>query len=221
MKVGTDGVLLGSWAGVDGSQSHILDIGSGTGLISLMLAQRSPLSVVLGVEIEPRAALEARGNVSRSDWSDRIKIEHISFQEFASRCEARYFDLVVSNPPYFNGTYKANGVERNAARHGDSLSSDELLDGVSRVLNPHSGRFAVIYPSEAGAAFIAKATLRGLFCNRICHVISKEGGSPKRILMEFSFSSTILDEHSLTITDRSGIYTDEYKALTSGFYLRF
>lgn len=224
MKVGTDGVLLGALVSLSGSERSVLDVGTGTGLIALMIAQRSSNQTTIeGVEIEQAAAYEAAQNAKNSPWSNRLSIENVDFQSFAASKTERdqLYDLVVSNPPYFNGSYKSQIVERTAARHSELLNSDDLISGVVSVLNPDGGRFAAIFPYQNAAIFIAKAASSGLFCNRIMEIYSKPSSGIKRIMAEFSFSKRLLVSEKLTILDSSGDYSDQFRALTREFYLKF
>lgn len=230
MKVGTDGVLLGAWVGLGGEERNILDIGTGTGLIALMMAQRCPQANVDAVEVEPLAAAEAEFNAQNSPFSNRVRIFKDRFQDFASNqhqniCDR--YDLIVSNPPYFNGTYKSVQAERTAARHAELLNSDDLIAGVMKVLDREKGRFAAVFPYEVGAVFIAKAAVCGLYCNRITNVYPKRGKYIKRILAEFGMVKQVLIQNDLAIEEGDsecgeGIrYTEQYKELTKDFYLKF
>ncbi|MEG0033531.1 MAG: methyltransferase [Mucinivorans sp.] len=221
MKVGTDGVLLGSWVDLRGTERHILDIGTGTGLIALMVAQRSSAwqAKIEAVEIEVAAATEAQQNVNNSPWKSSIKVSNIDFQTFAARATDKY-DLVVSNPPYFNGTYKSKDVERTAARHSELLNSDDLLFGVTSVLD-EKGRFVAIFPYQTAAVFVAKAASAGLFCNRIMEIYSKPSSGIKRVMAEFSFTKRLLITEKLTILNAEGDYSEDLRRLTCDFYLKF
>lgn len=227
MKVGTDGVLLGAWVGVTNNQKKILDIGAGTGLISLMMAQRCCKARVDAVEVEPMAAQEANYNVKNSIFADRIEVFNEKFQEFAQKRDEQLdckYDLIVSNPPYFNGTYKSRQAERTAARHVELLNSDDLIAGVMKVIDIQKGRFAAVFPYEVGAVFIAKAAVAGLYCNKITNVYPKRDKYIKRILAEFSLIKYSLCQSNLAIEEApaEGIcYTNEYKELTQDFYLKF
>lgn len=221
MKVGTDGVLLGAWARIDSADRRILDVGTGTGLVALMVAQRSsPDAIIDAVEIESAAAGEATRNVDISPWRDKIRVSNIDFQTFAAASVEPY-DLVVSNPPYFNGTYKSKIVERTAARHSELLNSDDLICGVKRILNRETGRFVAIFPYENATVFIAKAASAGLFCNRMLEIYPKPSATVKRIAAEFSFARRLSSSERLTILDHAGVYTADFKALTVDFYLKF
>jgi len=218
MKVGTDGVLVGAWTKVDPIHRRILDIGTGTGVIALMMAQRSENAMITGIEIEPKAAREAAYNVAVSPWKDRIDIICSAVQEYNPSWK---FDLIVSNPPYFNGSYKSEDVERMAARHAELLSGDDLLDSVIRLLDKDNGTFSAIFPYDIGAVTIAKAAERGLYCKRICNVHPKEHSGVKRIMAEFAATRRTPETEELYITDDRNIFTKQYRLLTKDFYLKF
>lgn len=222
MKVGTDGVLIAAWAGIDGHEQRILDLGTGTGLIALMIAQRCPEAIIDAVEIEPGAAAEAIENVEASPWSSRIHIFQEPFQTFATRSQdqGEKYDLIISNPPYFNGTYKSVQAERTAARHVELLKNDDIIDGVLKIIEPDKGRFVAIFPYETGAVFIAKAATKGLFCSRLGNIYPKQGQYIKRIVTEFSLTPGFLIEENIAIENATG-YTQEYVDLTKDFYLKF
>ena len=216
MKVGTDGVLIGAWASVRPADRAVLDIGTGTGLIALMLAQRNTEAKVVGVEIDAESAAQARENVEQSPWSERIEIAECAVQEFATE---QKFDLIVSNPPFFVDSLKCPDESRSKARHTDTLSFADLMRAVTRLLAP-DGRFAVIVPAEAAMSVVAAGNLHLV---RRCDVRTKPKGQPKRVMLEFSprFEGAALREE-LTIGDgTNGGYSAEYKALTRDFYLKF
>lgn len=217
MKVGTDGVLLGAWVNIENAQS-ILDVGSGTGLISLMLAQRSNATID-AVEIDESSHLQATENVKKSPWSNRVHLVNKSFQSFAFEVDAKY-DLIVSNPPYFVNSLKPPGLGRSYARHAEQLPHAELLEGIIKAIKP-SGRFCGIFPYVEGNVFVVSAATKGLFCIRKLNITSKPKGVVKRILVEFSFNRQLIDETTLSIYTNDGGYTDEYKELTKDFYLAF
>lgn len=226
MKVGTDGVLLGTWATATGN--NILDIGSGTGVISLMLAQRNPNGNIDAIDIDENAFQQTIQNINNSRWSDRINGYHSSLQEFTPE---KKYDLIVTNPPYFIASTKAPNPSRNAARHTDHLSFNDLIEGVKRLLTP-TGIFAIILPTDEAHFFIEQATLNQLQLTRRCNVYPNPSKAVKRILMEFScFDSAqqpnsttnqVVQEDTLIIeTDQRHVYTKEYIKLTQDFYLKF
>ena len=218
MKVGTDGVLLGAWADACGAD-YILDIGTGTGLISLMMAQRFNANIV-GVEIEQNSYKEAVENINNSKWKDRIKIQHTSFQEFAKSTKKK-FDCIVANPPYFANSLKTPDSNRNFARHTDSLSFEDLLFGVYVTLSP-KGKFTLIIPFSNKDSFIKLANKVSLFCTRQLIIKSKPELEPKRIIMEFGFDKKEIDSNILIVENaKRHDYTDDYINLTKEFYLKF
>lgn len=215
MKVGTDGVLLGSWTSIHGAH-RILDIGTGTGLVALMLAQRSLQDAnILALEIDIDAALQAEENIERSPWKDRIDVINTDFKDFHS---ADKFDIIVSNPPYFINSLACPSHQRSAARHNNSLTYDDLIQGVSKLLSPQ-GAFTIVIPVEVVERVKKTAFYYNLYVTRQLNVITKLGGNPKRALITFSFSSQeYLEEELLTELTRHQ-YTEEYIALTKEYYL--
>ena len=216
MKVGTDAVLLGAW--VDPSNSHsILDIGTGTGVLALMMAQKSN-SKVTGIDIDQSSCEQARENVLASPWPDQIKIQHNSLQKFAETAQAK-FDLIVSNPPYFIDASKPASESRENARHTDnSLSFDALIDGIMLLLT-EKGRFCLILPLKEGSLFKEKAESKGFYCTRLLRVKTKTGKIEKRLLMEFQKEKKPLIESEIIIQEEDAKYTPEYIDFTKDFYL--
>lgn len=218
MKVGTDGVLLGAWVDVDNVTSA-LDIGTGSGVIALMIAQRCLNTTIHAVEIDQASALQAKHNFESSPWGNRMTIDHLSLQTFALSSNSK-FDLIVSNPPYFNKSLKSPSPERTLTRHTDELPNSDLLDGVKKLLAPE-GRFCAILPYTEGNILIAEAVNYGLYCNRILFVKTKPDKPIIRILTDFSFHKKRLPDTTISIHTEDGDYTDEYKRLTADFYLAF
>ena len=215
MKVGTDGVLLGAWAPECIAGGHILDIGTGTGVMAIMAAQRNPSARIVGVEIDDMSALQARENAEASPWADRVEIVNADIRSYEA---AAPFDLVISNPPYFVDSLKSPDSGRTTARHTVSLDFGELMSAVERLLAP-DGRFAVIVPAEAASRVVASGRLA---LRRRCDVRSKPSAGPIRTMMEFAAGYCGAPEFSeLTIGDGKGGYTAEYVALTRDFYLKF
>jgi tRNA1Val (adenine37-N6)-methyltransferase len=216
-KVGTDGVLLGAVADVI-NRKRILDIGTGTGLISLMLAQRSEASIV-SIEPDYESFLQAEANVSQCKWKSRIKVINCDLQNYS--CADEKFDLIVTNPPYFSNSLKNPDPRKSSARHNDSLSSDDLLKKVSRLLND-DGIFQLIMPYVEGTIFIAQAQQYGLYCNNILKIKPLPTAEVRRLIMTFSRERLKPVEKFLTIErGERHEFTDEYKALTKDFYLKF
>lgn len=213
MKVGTDSILLGAWAKA-GQSKHILDIGTGTGVIALMLAQRYPKAHIDAVEIDETSALEAKENARHSPFAERVNVVHTSIQKFAENT-VRQYDLVVSNPPFFN-----TGMARNAARHTMSLSHEELLFFAKKLL-AKDGHFCVILPLVEGEQCIETVKHHGLYLNRKTNVKPKSDKPIERLILRFSNTEKTIIEDVLIIEkdSRERAYTDAYKALTSDFYL--
>ena len=217
MKVGTDGVLLGAWT-QPGDADYILDVGTGTGLIALMMAQNSE-AVIHAIDIDGEACLQAGENFRRSQWADRIKVFHTSLQHYAAISLVRY-DLIVSNPPFFIDAHKALSEARNIARHLDeTLSIPELLYGVKKLLGP-KGRFCVIFPQKEALRFLEYATTHGLYVTQITRVKTKVEKQEKRMMMEFSLVLKPFSEDEIVIQEEDLTFTREYVELTSEFYLK-
>jgi tRNA1Val (adenine37-N6)-methyltransferase len=217
MKVGMDGVLLGAWANASGAE-HILDIGTGTGLIALMLAQKNASAQIDAIEIDRDACDEAMFNVQLSDWNSRIKLFCQSFQEFAT--ENKY-DLIVSNPPFFGNGIKAPAETRAQARHSDALPLDVLVSGAANLLQ-ENGRIALVLPAEQLQDVENLAKLNGLFLSRLCRVKPNPLKPDFRILIELCNRPTTLQEETLMIEfEKHHDYTPDYRELTKDFYLKF
>lgn len=259
MKVGTDGVLLGAWCGpapADRSNVHAespeysaaqcsmpgigraLDIGTGTGLIALMIAQRSESDgfEIDAIEIDAESAHQARANADASPWAERIAIVHDSIQSFAQTSLHKY-DLIVSNPPYFSRSLTCPDAARTTARHTESLSPAELARCAAALLS-RRGRFAVILPHENAAGFIADAAAHSLALARRTDVLTTPTSRPKRAMLEFVQAETTrettpeiaagggaapaVEPHTIVIeSDGRHGYSPEYVALTRDFYLKF
>lgn len=218
MKVGTDGVLLGSWANVYGSK-NALDIGTGTGLIALMLAQRNTNLIITAIDIDDTAIRQSKDNFLNSTFSKRIKCEHISAACFANKIQNK-FDLIVSNPPYFNNSLKSPDSQRTLARHTDSLPIQNLFDVVSKLLS-QSGKFSIIYPYEAKEHLISLAEKFKLHPVRITNVYPTPTSNPKRVLMELSPQKTNRIESCLIIETERHMYSPEFIELVKDFYLKY
>jgi tRNA1Val (adenine37-N6)-methyltransferase len=221
MKVGTDGVLLGAWCSLEYDTESILDIGSGTGLIALMLAQRSDAETIDAVELDEHAYEQTVENFEQSDWGDRLFCYHSSFQEFAEEMteEEERYDLIVSNPPFYTDTFETEDTARNKARFTSSLSFESLIEGVNFLLSP-VGRFAVVIPFKEEQAFVKLAARAQLFASRICRVKGSKTTEVKRSLLEFSRKESKVVEEELVIEISRHQYTEKYKELTRDFYLK-
>ena len=221
MKVGTDGVLLGAWCAVDDFLDSILDIGSGTGLIALMLAQRTDAMTIDAVELDEQAYKQTVENFEQSDWGDRLFCYHSSFQDFAQEMaeEEETYDLIVSNPPFYTDEFETANKSRNKARFTSSLSFKELIEGANHLLSP-AGRFATIIPFKEEQTFLDLASESKWFLSRICRVKGTPTSEIKRSLLEFSLEETELVEEELILEISRHNYTEEYKELTGDFYLK-
>jgi len=218
MKVGTDGVLLGAWASVPGSGSRVLDAGTGTGLIALMVAQRTKNVAVDALEIDPSSARQAKENFRNSPWKERIQCFQSSFQEYSSQCKSRY-DLIICNPPFFSGSAKTPSKERNLARHDDSLSLEDIFRA-SLPLMKKTTIISLILPVEKEARALDLITGFKLYCNRLTRVKPAPGKPAKRVLLEFSYIPGETVEDDLTIeTEIRHRYSDKFKNLIDEFYL--
>jgi len=218
MKIGTDGVLLGSWVPLSDDVHSILDIGAGTGVIALMMAQRCYADTIDALEIDADAYEQAVENFESSDWGDRLFCYHASFQEFFQEIDDTY-DLLISNPPFYTDAYKTNSASRDIARFEDALPFEHLFVGVAHLLS-EKGRFAVILPykEEQNAIDIAKRV--GLYAQKITRVKGSPLSEIKRSMMLFGFEQLDMKIDELIIETKRHEYTREYIALTKDFYLK-
>lgn len=213
MKVGTDGVLLGAWAQ---GGCRILDIGSGTGLISLMMAQRFPEAEVVGIDMDADACGQARENVMASPFRDRVEIECCRLQDFGA---TGVFDAIVSNPPFFVDSLKNPDSKRTMARHTDSLPFRDLFAGVKRLLS-YEGVFSAIVPAEVVEQFVAESCMLGFYLIRKCGVKTVERKLPKRFMLSFAkHRISPYEEHVETMMDSQGNRSEWYRKITEEFYL--
>ncbi len=218
MKVGTDGVLLGAWTSLINNPNSILDIGTGTGVIALQLAQRSDALTIDAIEIDDNAFEQAVENFETSDWGDRLFCYHASLNEFASEIDEKY-DLIVTNPPFYKDEFETDNSARNKARFTSSLSFESLLASIPKLLSKN-GIFSVIIPYKEEENFIALAEKNNLFINKVCRVKGNLSSKTKRSLLEFSFHKNKIEFTTLTIEIERHKYTQEYIALVKDFYLK-
>ncbi len=219
MKVGTDGVLLGAWTDLKGVKS-VIDVGTGTGLLALMLAQRSEILEVDAIEIEKEAAIQAGENVRGSKFSERIQVRQADFNTFSKERQCCY-DLMICNPPYFSKARKPDSSGRSLARHDDSLSLSQLFEGAAGLLGKN-GRVSIIIPFESVEESNKKAKSAGFYPLTMLHVIPLPGKPPVRSCITYSRKHVTTETGSMIIESGGRhIYSDEYKALTSAFYLDF
>ncbi|MDD5150903.1 MAG: methyltransferase [Flavobacterium sp.] len=219
MKIGTDGVLLGAWTPIENNPNSILDIGTGTGIIALMLAQRSSAVQIDALEIDEEAYEQATDNFENSPWNDCLFCFHAGLDEFVEEPEDEY-DLIVSNPPFYSEDYKSSNDQRDLARFQDAMPFEELIVAADLLLSKN-GIFAVIIPFKEEQNFLTLANEYELFPLKITRVKGTPTSEIKRCLLAFSRNkdfNCIIDE--LIIETARHIYTPEYIALTKDFYLK-
>lgn len=224
MKVGVDGVLIGCWADVDGA-SNILDVGTGCGLIALMMAQRCQGAKVTGIEIDQSSAEEASENVADSEWSERIRIILGNFPEDLDLAECGKFDFIISNPPYFDSGVSDIITRRERARHQGGLSPSVLLRESKHILS-HKGRVAIVVPTEISSALEEEAKTLGYRLMKKCLVRGHKDAPYKRSLLQWIYSQDLEKEETvstkfLTLESSLNFPTDEYRQLCKDFYLKF
>lgn len=217
MKVGIDGVLLGAWA--DAAQaSSVLDIGTGSGLIALMIAQRTNAQIT-AIDIDSDAVKQATENFRNSPWAERLSAQKMSVQEYAD-CSLQKFDLIVSNPPFFINSLKAPDAQRNTARHTDTLTHTELINCSEKILS-NTGKICLILPVNEGYDCVNYAQTQGLYCNKIISVYPKPGAEVKRLLIELGREKLPCHNAELTIeTDTRHEYSAEFIQLAKEYYLK-
>lgn len=230
MKIGTDSVLLGAWTSIDDHPYSILDIGAGTGILALMLAQRSqsvPMAaeIIDAIEIDDAAYEQCVENFESSPWSDRLFCYHAALDEFVKEFleddmdNMTTYDLIISNPPFYSDTYKSSDNQRDLARFVDAMPFRQLLESVSKLLSSE-GQFSVVIPFSEEKEFIVLATKEHLYPNRILRVQGTPQSEIKRSFIQFSFKETTVNTEHLIIETARHHYTEDYIALTKDFYLK-
>ena len=218
MKIGTDGVLLGAWTPLINNPYNLLDIGAGTGILSLMLAQRSNLEQIDAIEIDEGAYEQCVENFEASPWSDRLFCFHAGLDEFVDDPEEEY-DLIISNPPFYTDTFKSENTQRDIARFEDALPFEELIEAADLLLSDNS-IFSVIIPYKEETKFVSMCKELELFPLKITRVKGTPTAEIKRSLLAFTRieQTPIIDELTIEISRHQ--YTPEYIALTQDFYLK-
>lgn len=217
MRVGTDAVLLASWANMSDAK-HVLDVGTGTGVIALMCAQRTSEALVEGIEIHEGSAEDARLNFTNSPWKNRLRLHAGDFLKIVS---GEKFDRIISNPPYFSQSLRASDPDRSAARHDDYLPADAFLRQCKKLLS-ENGVVALILPTRELERWMEEAMKVGLWPKRICHVFTLAHKDPARVMLELSFKSGSEPEmESILIQKSPGEFSEAYKNLTKAFYMKF
>ncbi len=215
MKVGTDGVLLGAWVSVE-NVKIALDIGCGTGLISLMLAQRGAERID-AIDIDENAIIQAKENVDNSVFSEKIKVHHVSFQEFSKK--TGQYDLIVSNPPFYSDTFLPDDKSRGIARHISTLPFDEIIKISKKMLNPN-GLLALIFPFKLKSEVLNLANINDFNIKRVCNVKPTLTKEYHRCLIELTLNTNeSLEEDLLIEPEKRHQYSKEYIELTRDFYL--
>ena len=214
MKVGTDGVLLGSWA--NGGE-HILDIGTGTGLLALMMAQRFEKSLIDAIEIEENAYQQAAQNVAKSDFKNKINIIHSSLQNFA-KSNINQYDSIVCNPPYFVNSLKNNKKSKTIARHNDTLPFNELISLAYKLLKTE-GTLSLVLPVNIFPLIETEAVIYGFFLNRKISIKTTEKKQPKRVLVEYKKEPTQIETSTEYLLNQNGEKSIWYQQLTNIFYI--
>lgn len=218
MKIGTDAVLLGAWTALESQPFSILDIGAGTGVIALMLAQRSSAELIDAIEIDDEAYEQCVENFENSPWGDRLFCYHASLEEFTEEIEDKY-DLVISNPPFYSEDYKTENKQRDLARFSEALPFNHLIESASKLLS-EQGVFSLIIPYKEEEHIIQLAFKESLYPNNILHVKGNPNSEIKRSLIQFSFMDIAPKINELIIETDRHQYTQDYIQLTKEFYLK-
>jgi tRNA1Val (adenine37-N6)-methyltransferase len=214
MKVGTDAILLSVWARVTKAY-HILDVGTGTGIISLICAQRNDRATIEGIEIDSGGFADASLNFANSPWSNRLIAHHSDFLDFTTE---KTYDVIISNPPYFTNSLRASDPSRSAARHDDSLPAQAFLEKSASLLNSE-GLLAVIFPKNQFEKWESEASLHGLYPVRICNVFTLPNRESQRVLVEYKKQACDIPEmESILIEKIPGQLSEHFKSLTKDFF---
>ncbi|MDX2189832.1 MAG: methyltransferase [Bacteroidota bacterium] len=217
MKVCTDSCLFGAMVEVDDKVKYILDIGTGTGLLALMLAQKTAYCNIQAIEIEQNAANQAIENINNSPWKDRIKTLHISLQEFVNQSD-NLFDLIICNPPFFEKNLKSENKKENLAKHNDSLTFEELITGVN-VLMANEGVFWILLPPYEMEQFVRKANNNKLFLNKSIYISNRKQEKPFRIISKFQKISKPIPDNSIVIYNSDNTLTSDFIKFLKEYYL--
>ncbi len=216
MKVGTDAILLSVWARVTKAY-NILDVGAGTGIISLICAQRNERAIIEGIEIDAGGFEDASLNFASSPWKDRLQAHLCDFLDFETD---KTYDVIISNPPYFSNSLRASDPSRSAARHDDSLPAQAFLEKSSKILKK-DGFLAVIFPTNQMDKWDSEAKLNGLYPSRICHVFTLPNRESQRVMVEYKTSPFDFPELESVLIEKSpGQPSEHFKSLTREFFLK-
>ena len=218
MKVCTDSCILGAYAPLE-KATRLLDIGTGTGLLALMAAQRAPQATIEAVEIDSDAAWQAQENVAQSPWPERVQVHHLSLQQFAET-KPQPFDFIISNPPFYQASLKSANAAKNTAKHTGELQFEDLLEFVKQYLVPE-GKFSILLPPAEAAVFEKLAKRLGLHPQDVLQVYTTPTGKHVRSIHTYSFTPADVTQHTLVIREKDGSYTAPFRNLLQDFYLIF
>lgn len=220
MKVCTDSCIQGAYTQV-GPAQKVLDIGTGTGLLSLMLAQKKEAIKITALEIDPKAAQQAAANFKNSPWASHLELRAESLQSFIKNDPGPVFDLIISNPPFFSNHLISPRARKTQALHSGKLNQEDLLAGILKLLSPQ-GKASIMYPPYEAETFEKKARMHGLFVHRSLEICHREGVKPIRLIQEFSLAlPPLLKKEKLVIKDQQGHYTQDFSKLLRDYYLIF
>lgn len=214
MKVGTDAVLLGAWTNVEGA-TQILDVGTGCGVVALMLAQRALHAQVDAVDNDAASCFEANYNATQSPWAARVAVHHSTIQAFSP---STVYDLIVSNPPYFSNSLKPPSAGRTQARHAITLTLPELMTACHRLLSPH-GQVSLILPEDSVIELLTAAEANQLYLQAQCRVVMKPGQLPKRSLLQLGRQAVPATTTEIVVLNPDGTRSEAYRQLTAAYYL--
>ena len=218
MKVGTDGVLLGAWASMPSNNSTLLDVGCGSGILSLIMAQRSDGKLNIdAIDIDEGAVKDSHANFENSQWGKSLNVISGNFVSYSKECGKKY-DMIISNPPFFTEDTLSPDSKRVSARNTSSLSFESLFKGVKEITTPNA-IFSMITPAESYNYLAQTALIEGFYLRRLTWVVTVDKTPPKRVLTEWSREQIQYVIDTLIITNAQGSYTSQYKKLTNDFYL--
>lgn len=218
MKIGTDAMLLGAWTRIP-ENGKVLDIGTGSGILALMVAQRSKNLMIEAIDIDKPSVDQALFNFESSRWRERLQAKVSHIQSFCLLEQVEKYQLILSNPPYFTSNFKSSLERKNLARHTDSLNHRQLIEAAARLLH-QQGLFSVIIPYDSGDSFVAVASESGLFLQRKLAIVPVEGKSANRVILELGFGNKNKPEfQQLTIRKSDSSFTPAYNNLLKDFYL--
>lgn len=218
MKVGTDSILLGAWSALSGNEKHILDIGTGSGLLALMMAQRS-IAMIDAVEIDDKAALQAQTNFIASPWAERLSLHAMDIAQFVQQPRNYLFDLIITNPPYYPSGVDCRDEQRSNARYTVLLSHEKLLCYSYHLATP-AGRLALVFPYSYQEAFLVQAQKQGWYLEQQLDIQEREDLTPRLSAMLLGKSPSQSKSNTLIIRQGQGCYSTNFRQLTQDFYVK-